>query len=418
MNNRAFTILFSLLLLFAVCNSEAQKFTPLPPELDGSMMPFDFSSCTQTPVLPDSLSPIYISYVARHGSRYLSGPKKIKPVLDALNDAKNKGTLSDTGEAFLSLMESVVKANEGNWGDLSPIGIAEQRTLGTRIFNMLPALGETNTFTSSISSYVPRVAMTMYQFSNQLSRLNEDINTATDEGPAYSPMLCCFIADNKFADYRKKGDWKQIFNTFVEKHISIEPARHLFTKTDLSDKELRQLTFDMYEVLKANRAAGLPAPTTQWMSITEYRNCWRASNLQHYLRNCITPQSDLAAKATDRLLLDIIRATDDATDMKSPSPKLNGWFGHAETLLPLLSLMQMPGCYDMTGKYESLDNRWKIQKITPLGANLVILISRGPSGERYASVQLNGQTVNPIPGRPAIIRWKELRQFWLNKLIN
>lgn len=392
----------------------AEHYVPLPPALDGSMMPYDFSSCTQIPTLPDSLTPVYVSYVARHGARYLSGPGKAEKVMKALEKGRNTGTLSDTGEAFLKLMTEVMEANDGNWGDLSPVGISEEKRLGTRLHRILPALSEGGTGVEGISSYVPRAVMTMYQLSNQLIRLNDSITVRTDEGHQYSPLLCCFSADTAYARYRRDGDWKPVYDDFVERHVSGAPARRLFTHTDMSDRHLRDLTLEMYEVLKGNRAAGLPAPTTRWMSVAEYEQCWRASNLQHYLRNNITPLSTEAGSATAPLLRRIIDDTDRATAYDCPQPAVNGYFGHAETLLPLLSLMNIPGCFDLPLDYTRLEDRWKIQDITPLGANLLILIARAPGGDLYAALQLNGRTVRPLKGHPDVVRWSELRDYWLN----
>ena len=390
----------------------ADRYVPLPPALDGSMMPYDFSECTLPPNLPDSLRPIYAAYVARHGARYLSGPGKMDKVMKALEKGRNTGTLSATGEAFLSLMIKVREANEGNWGDLSPAGIMEERLLGSRLHEILPSLSESGTNIFAISSYVPRAVMTMYQLTNQLIRLNDSIEVRTDEGHQYSPLVCCFSANAEYAAYRKDGDWKHVYDDFVERHVSGAPARRLFTSTGMSDRELRKLTLEMYEVLKGNRAAGLPAPTTQWMSGAEYEMCWRASNLQHYLRNSITPLSTLAAKATSPLLDRIIDDADRATAYDTPYPAVNGYFGHAETLLPLLSLMNLPGCFDLPLDYTRLEDKWKIQNITPLGANLLILIARAPSGNLYATLQLNGRTIRPLKGHPDVVKWTDLKDYW------
>lgn len=399
---------------FSFSAGDRTKYAPLPPALDGSMMPYDFAACTQIPYLPDSLSPVYAAYVARHGARYLSGPKKVKAVLDALDKGRNTGTLSPVGEDFLALMNIIRTANEGNWGDLSPAGIREERLLGRRMAETLPALADSGVRMEAISSYVPRAVMTMYQFSNQLIRLNDRMSVATDEGPGFSPLVCCFSTDSAYAAYRRDGDWKAVYDDFVKRYVPTAPARRLFTSTGLSDRELRRLTLDMYEVLKANRAAGLPAPTTRWMSVNEYTRCWKASNLQHYLRNSVTPLSTAAARATSPLLNRLISDIDHALASPDHAPAINGYFGHAETLLPLLSLIRIPGCFDMPLDYDTLDSCWKIQDITPLGANLLVLIARAPSGEHYVALQLNGRTVKPMKGYPDIVRWSDLRQYWLD----
>lgn len=423
---RAKIFAIALLLLAALPGSvrSADKYTPLPPILDGSMMPYDFSACTQIPYLPDSLTPIYASYVARHGARYLSGEKKVVPLLNKLEKQRNRGHLSDHGDAFFSFLETVRNANDGNWGDLSPIGVAEEKKLATRLFSTIPALSDADTHIQAISSYVPRVVMTMYQFTGKLVHMNDNLTTLTDEGRQFSPLVCCFTTDSAYAAFRKNGEWKEVYDDFVKHNVSPAPAARLFDGSGLTDKELRGITMEMYEVLKGNRAAGLPAPTTQWMSEHEYRRCWRASNLSHYLRNSITPLNDAAARATSPLLMDIIEKTDSALlagetlPGRKPKPTLYGWFGHAETLLPLLSLLRLPGCFDMPRDYDKLDECWRIQDITPLGANLLLLIARGPSGADYACVQLNGRTVQPIKGRPDVIPWKELRQYWLHQILS
>ncbi len=405
----------TLLLISCIAPAHAQnknRYVPLPPVLDGSMMPYDFSACTQIPYLPDSLTPVYASYVARHGARYLSGPKKMEKVLKALEHGRNTGTLSDTGEAFLSLMNLVESANEDNWGDLSQTGIRAERLLGKRMFETLPRLADKNVRINAIASHVPRVVMTMYQFTNQLIRLNDKMEVRTNEGPQFDSLVCCFTYDREYAEYRKDGDWKPVYDDFVRRHVSGAPARRLFTKTSLSDRQLRDLTMDMYEVLKGNRAAGLPAPTTQWMTVAEYQACWRASNLQHYLRNSVTPLSSVAARATSPLLRRVIADTDSALCNTAIQPVINAYFGHAETLLPLLSLIKIPGCFDLPLDYDDLDDCWKIQNITPLGANLLLLISRGPSGTCYATIQLNGRTVAPMKGQPDIVPWSTLRAYW------
>lgn len=394
----------------------AATYTPLPPDLDGSMMPLDVSRFTQPVTLPDSLRPVYAAYVSRHGARYLSGPKKIDALFNALQRGVNTGTLSAEGEAFFLLVKQIIAANEGNWGDLSPIGSEEQKIMGRRVFGMLTPLGRGGAGISGISSYVPRCVMTMYEFSNQLIRCNDSVRVATDEGHQFSPLLCFFATDREYADYRDRGDWKAVYDDFVARRVEAAPARRLFTSTPLSDRELRAMTVEMYEVLKGNRAAGLPAPTTRWMSEAEYRACWEADNLRHYLRNTITPLSSLAARAASPLVREIIGAADRALDARSPRVALDGYFGHAETLLPLLSLLKIPGCFALPHDYDNLDKEWRLQEITPLGANLLMLFSKGPSGKAYVSLQLNGRSVRPMVGRPDIVAWSDLRAYWFDLL--
>lgn len=396
-----------------------ERYVPLPTALDGSMMPYDFRICTQPPTLPDSLRGEYVAYVARHGARYLSGPGKVEAVMKSLLHGRNTGTLSETGEAFLRLMEQVRDANDGNWGELSPVGIEEEKLLGERLCRTLPALRDAGTEVNCVSSHVPRVVMTMYQCTHRLIRNNDLIEVRTDEGPQYDSLLCCFVADTAYASYRANGAWRGVYDKFVERTVSADPARRLFTQTKLSEKKLRKLTMDMYEVLKGNRAAGLPAPTTQWMSEREYHECWEADNLRHYLRNTVNRLDRHAAQATAPLLKRIIADADkamEAADRGERHTALNGYFGHCETLLPLLSVMNLPRCEVGNTDALHLPDCWRIQDISPLGANLMILFARSDSGRWYAVVQLNGRTARPMHGQPDIVAWDTLRSYWQSNM--
>lgn len=404
------------LALSSLIPAQADEFQELPPDLDGSMMPIDFSIIDNSLVLPDSLTPVSAAYVSRHGARYLSGPAKVELLDTTLNKALIDGNLSETGRDFLSLLRTIIETNTGRWGELSPIGIREQKIMGEHVAALFPPLSG-NAVTLSVSSYVPRCVMTMYEFNAEINRRSRGLQAATDEGRQFNPWLRCFSFDADYAEYRKDGDWRGVYDDFLTRHVSAAPARRLFSNTDLDDNQLRRLTMDMYQVLKSNRAAGLPAPTTQWMSVEEYRDCWKADNLNHYLRNNVTPLSSLAAEASAPLALELIRALDAALASDNPDPALNGYFGHAETLMPLFSLLQLPGCFALPLDYDNLDKTWKVQDITPLGANLLIIASKSPSGKSYISLQLNGRNIPAWTGAPTPVKWSDLRARWLH-LIN
>ena len=58
-----------LLLLSSLSAFSADR--PLPAILDGSMTLYDFDA-VEPSAIPDSLTPVHISYIARHCARYLT----------------------------------------------------------------------------------------------------------------------------------------------------------------------------------------------------------------------------------------------------------------------------------------------------------------------------------------------------------
>lgn len=408
-------------LLFVAClllpiSLSAASYKPLPAEYDGSLMPYNFSACDPAPQFADSLTPVAVSYVARHGARYLSSAKKLEKLEKALYKAAMAKKLTPEGERFFSLMKEVAQASAGKWGALSDVGIKEEITLGEDIARFFPKLTEKGK-AKAISTFVPRVIMTMYEFLHALERKQQHLELYTASGHQNDSLLYCFDYDPLYREYRKNGNWMPVYQEFVKKHVSAEPARRLLAAGyDNNKHKLRELTLEMYGVLQGCRASGLPAPTDEWMTPEEYRGCWLASNLLHYYRNNITPLSSVCRTATAPLVKTIISEADStllSSQDDSREVIFHGYFGHAETLLPLFSTLHLPGCYTLASDPEELAKSWKLQEITPLGANLMIIFLKTDSGKIYTALRLNGRNIAPIPGKGEIVEWQNLRTYWL-----
>ena len=416
MMKRITTLLFTAI---AICiptavSAKSVKQELLPRQYSGSMMPYDFSRCDSTVAWVDTLQPVFVSYTARHGARFMTSPKKIELISTALHEAEKKGQLSNKGKDFIKFMREISSKSDGRWGLLSAVGVAEEERLGADMARMLPQLFKRGEGVAE-STYVPRVVMTMYQFMHALEIPNQKLEMTAASGHRFDSLLRCFAKDKAYADYRKHGEWENEYDAFVQRHVSADPARRLFTKDYPAERpELRALTMSMYGLIQSLEASGLADGTTEFMTREEYAGCWAASNMLHYLRNNINPLTQVAGKATAPLLEAIMTDADNA--LQDGKVKIHGYFGHAETLLPLLSLMNIPGCFVMTDDYETLSKVWKVQDITPLGANIAVILLKGESGEIYASVRHNGRNVAPIPGEGDIVKWSALKSYWRSRI--
>lgn len=425
-------ILLLLALLLSISAMAAKSYSLLPAKYAGSMMPYDFSGAEVEPIWPDSLKPVYVAHVARHGARFITSAKKLKKLQDAISKASAEGTLTNEGRRFDSLLKSVEDATGDQWGLLSEVGEKEERQLASDLYTLLPGLLK-NARVNAISTYVPRVVMTMYEFNHSLAVKTSRISISASEGREFSPLLRCFTTDSAYASYRDDGDWKQVSDSLLDSIVSPAPALRLFGKSSgLSDRELKKLTLDMYDVLQSLTAFGLPAPTDEFMSEDDYRACWEVDNLEHCLRNTDTALSSLAGKASSPLLARIIADADASLDsrlieqsikranmnpLESPaSYDANFYFGHAETLMPLLSLMRVPGCYDDSGDFSTLSSRWKDYEVVPLGANLDIIFLQSPSMRTYVALRHNSHFVAPMTGA-MIVAWATYKSYLTELMI-
>lgn len=387
-----------------------------PPQLNGSMMPFDFSRCDSTVPWDSGMTPVFINYMARHGARFLSSEKKVESLKKELAKARSEGYLTDKGIQFMTLLQQVDSVTAGDWGALNAVGKHEEKRLGEMMVNTVPELLEKGRV-EAIATYVPRVVMTMYELCHELSRHSSYLEISASEGREYNPLLRFFTTDTTYVDYLKKGDWLSAYDRFVDTNVSTLPAQSLFSQ-NMEPEKMRKLTLDMYGVLQSLPAAQLPWEPERWFSETEYRTCWEAANLKHYYQRSANAFSDLPAISARRLLDDIINTTDSAADGKSDGIIAKLRFGHAETVMPLFALMQLPGCYYPEGNANEISAYWKDWEVSPLGANLLIVLLKDSKGDPYVSLRLNGRwlTLRYKDGSGIksgnVIPWHDLRSQW------
>lgn len=414
-------LVFILALCFglSVAVADTGSVNGMPAADAGPMLPYDFSLCDKNVAWGDTLQPVFVSYTARHGARYLTGPGKFKKLFNALTKAQKENLITENGKIFLNYLKYIKEYSAGKWGLLSETGIEEEQKLGADMARMFPELLKEG-FVESESTSVPRVIMTMYQFMHAFEIPNENLEMTASSGNRFDSVLRCFDYVEKYSEYRtNKGKWNKYLPAMVEKNVSPEPARKMFKEGFVKgDKELRDLTYDIYSALQGCNACGYAEPPMKFLSEKESYGCWVVNNFKHYMRNSINPVSDIAGRSTLPLLRKIISDMDiasaEAKNGKYPDVRMKGNFGHAETLLPLLSLMRIPGCYWYSKDYDKLENEWKIQDVTPLAANLMVVLLRGNNGEMYVSVRHNGVNVEPVPGKGKVLKWSDLKSYWEN----
>lgn len=365
----------------------------------GSMTPISFpeQACAWW---PDSLKPVLVSHIGRHGARYLSSEKKVSDVEKALDKARVDGTLTAKGVDAMGILQQVRTATGTDWGMLTQLGYDEEAWIASQITSMAPELMKAGVV-EGIATEVPRVVQTMYGLSVGLARYSDNLRIHASDGKEYSPWLRYFATDSVYMRYLADGPWKREYDRYYDSTVPTAPAEALVGK-GWKKRELQKLTMDMYGVMQGMPAAGLDISRYLWFSDDEMQRCASASNLLHYLQRCASAAGDEPARAAIPLLRLILSlGIPDGTTPEHTVALLR--FGHAETILPLFSLMGLPGCDDATLTPENLAATFDVGLVSPLGANLQLYYLEGPSGRRYVAALMNGRSVAPSPGSALII---------------
>lgn len=374
----------------------------------GSSRPYVDPTCIIN--TPDSLTAVMINHVGRHGSRYPSSGKHAIAVKRLLKDASAKRTITGKGIRLLALAEEVIDKSTGRWGALDTLGKTEQRWLAARMMGAFPRLFN-NTRINAISSYVPRCIMSMYEFTHQLSRQNNRLEINTSSGRQHNELMRFFENNEEYEALTGSDIFK---STVVEWEDSLLPRR-LITKFvgsgyDTDSIDVNGSLLAVYSLLAGTAAMELPCRISDYVSREEFNALWGAFNFRQYMNHSASALSDIPAEISKPLLLNLIETTDRMIAGESLAP-VQLRFGHAETLMPLLALIHLPGCRYITEDYATVGANWKDFDIVPMAANFRLILFKSKRGNYYVRADLNETPVPLCDGWDLYVPWEDAKAY-------
>ncbi|MCC8175440.1 MAG: hypothetical protein LIO91_03300 [Bacteroidales bacterium] len=390
-------------------NPTATSYTPT--ECQGSLRPYPTPSDYY--VVPDSLTPVYISHVGRHGSRYPASATHSVTLSRLLHRADSAKTITPLGRRLMQITDYVIDASHNRWGALDSLGEAEQRGIASRMLRAFPKVLDGGKV-YAISSYSPRCMMSMFSFTHQLDRLNNTTEFTTSTGRQNSELMRPFDTDKDYREFISTGDWRVPYYDFMKQTVPVTALERAVGKSFpwTEDDDRQELALVEYYVLAGLQCMSVDVNLLDFFNSQELNALWATFNLRQYLQRVATTLSAVPAEIASPLLLDIIDRADAFLAGKNQGQNVDLRFGHAETLMPLLSLMRLPGCYYLTNYFDTVALHWHDFDVVPMAANLQIVLMKTKKGTVYARFALNEKAVTLIPNDTReIIPWEEARAY-------
>lgn len=311
------------------------------------------------------------------------------------------------------LNDLVIKNSDNRWGALDSLGKAEQRAIATRMFYNFGEIFKDGATVNAISSYSPRVMMSMYCFTHQLDRMDNRINFITSTGRMNSPLVRPFDVDEDYKAFRKENLTNTVYQDYFTQACPTAAIKRVLGERYpfASDEEMRDLAITEYYVVAGCRAMNITPNASNYFSKEEYNALWSCFNLRQYLQRTATTISSVPADIASQLVQDLISTTEGFINGTNPAV-CNLRFGHAETLMPLLSLMRLKGCYYMTNYFDTVGLHWKDFEVVPMAANLQMILFKSNTGKYYVRVDLNEKPVPLLPNSSNLYTpWGEARNY-------
>ena len=386
-------------------------------QCEGSLTPYPSATRAEA-VYPDSLTPVFVNHVGRHGARYPASSANNLTLKKALDRATEAGTITPLGRKLAELNDRIIALSTDRWGALDSLGMAEQAGIATRMFYNYTEAFAKGTTVSAISSYSPRAMMSMFSFTHQLDRLNNQMTISTVTGSVNNRLMRPFDVDKDYLQFRADKVWKPAYDEYFDAACPTAAIRRVLgEKFPFADiHEERNLAITEYYVLAGLEAMSLPNTMSDYLSRQEANALWSCFNLRQYLQRTATTVSAVPADIAADLVLDIIQTTDDFVSGQNTTTTAVLRFGHAETLMPLLSLLRIPGCYYLTNYFDTVAQHWCDFDVVPMAANIQFVLFRAKaSGRYYVEVRVNEHPVALRKGDDSTIYpWGELRRYLMN----
>lgn len=412
MPRRFLTTIFAIAAIVVVQASSPTATNYSWDQCQGSASPYPIPQGTMS--YPDTLKPVMINHVGRHGARFPATARPCNTLLGALKTAKAAGTITPQGKKLLELTQSLMTIVNGRWGALDSLGMVEQRGIASRMIAAYPQLFKQSTV-NAISSYAPRCIMSMDEFTHQLARMDNSVELNMASGRRFSSLMRFFDGNAEYTDFRKSEQLATVYHDFIKANCPTAQLRRVlgegFDFENYSVPETDIATAE-FAVLTSFQAMGLDIDYKPFLTSTEMNSLWAIDNMKHYLQHSASTLSSVPAAIAAPLLEDLIATTDGFVAGQQNVAKVNLRFGHAETLMPLLALMHLDGCYYLTNYFDTVGLHWRDFDIVPMAANLQLILFQSSSGQYYVRADLNEVPVPLLPDKADLYTpWPQARAY-------
>lgn len=389
----------------------------------GTQMPYNYTPETELPP-PKGYTPFYINYIGRHCGRYLSNKEEAEWICTILGCAYEHQGLTIRGLELLSKLIHILELSEKQEENLNPIGVKALEGIASRMtLNYPTVFGKIMNLTATKEL---RTQKSRDIFLKELNRHIESDRVLIHTNGTFDPILRFFDWNEPYQRWKKQGEWKTILSEF-EKRSEI-PNRILerifhnefFRYHCLNEEEKQRFLSELFQIYTNQVDTSGVISLGYYFTPQEKLYYWENTNLKQYLLmgpGLLTQGT--GGRIAFPLLIDFLDTVEEAIQTRRTSADMI--FAHAETMLPFLALLQLPGMCERTDSPYKVAITWKNYQLMPMAANLQWIFYEkedGSTQDVLVQCKLNEETIRlPIPTAMfPYYRWSEVYEYFMRIL--
>jgi hypothetical protein len=397
----------------------------------GTKTPYTHSGEAVTPP-PAGYQPVFISYVGRHGARFLTKAGAEQQVLQVLQTAEKSNGLTELGMRMARVVRHLQNAGKGNYERITLLGGEEQAAIGERMRQLYGPVF-TGRGLEVVTTWKLRTQQSAAAFVKGLGRYEgalryERAADSTDTvlrfydlSPGYQrykkSSLIKRSMDSLDKDGRTAATAKRVCaRLFSPAFIGSLPGGCVSFTDNLYD--LYAIAWSMSGELKAaghpgdreGLGAAFDKEGLEWLDL-------RNGAADFLEKGPGFDSLGIQVKVAAPLLVDIINSLDRAVGKAGAGDAVLR-FTHAEAIAPLAALLGIRGASSPVRSIYLYHDQWRAEEVNPLSANIQWVLYAGDGGSYLVKVLLNErEAVLPVATRQwPYYRWEDLRAYYVGKL--
>lgn len=442
MKKLLYTLLFALTIFTSCTNQKKLDISAFETKNKyftylSSKTPYPYETKEYTKA-PKDYDLVFINYVGRHGSRHLSSSKYDKTLFELLSIAEKDGEITDLGKELKNEISKLMKVEEGNYGLLTIKGKKELENIGRRT-----AINNEKLFTQKSqiiahATYSDRAQESRDEF---LKGLTKEVNSLSVTSSFYDefkdPYLRPYDIAEKYIAFEENGEWNSIFEEYTKREVGKKFDKEVLSKL-MSEKFFNKLEKGEFKLKDESGKVKLKNPTEAVSNLynlyiisaalkeegtfefkkyfTEEQLAWYESviSMEDYLQK----GPSITSLPTD-IIAPLVKEMIDSTENGLKNPKLAGIFNfaHAETIIPLVSFLEIGTSNVSSNKPEEILKNWNASEVSPMGANIQWLIYSNGQDMLVKMLQNEKEVSFPIKTSTyPYYKWEEIKLYYQTKV--
>lgn len=367
---------------------------------------------------PKGYKPFYISHFGRHGSRYLVNDNDYKSILDLFEEANSKQALTPLGIDVYNRLKTVWIEAEGHGGDLSPLGVRQQRDIAERMYHSYPEVFSDSVEMSARSTMVVRCVLSMDAFSERLKELNPTLQINREASNKYMSYLNYHTQEAINFRSSKNNIWREEYRKFEERHISPQRLTNsLFSDSIYILKRVnpQTLMLGLFDIAGIMQNMETDISFYDLFEQQELFDLWQLKNYRLYVEYANSAQNGGIMMANAKpVLRNILDSANEIIHSKGKGATFR--FAHDGNIVPLAALLHLQDCYNSISDPADFYKAWSDFRVAPMAGNIQIIFFRNnQSDDIIVKFLLNEREILVPPINSDILpyyRWQDVEKFY------